>query len=443
MRGRLPGACDQEFPTLGTGTSTTHGPVEAALIGLLAGRPGAVTERMLEHAGDRHHLVTLCRRHAVHLLAADLLRTPAGGGLRAPHPVLAELESDKDRRCSFLLSAEAGACAIHQALGDCEIPFCLLKGLALVHTLYSANPLQRCLGDIDILVPDARMDATLSAFQQAGCRIAAHTSDTEAIRRFGHKVCLVSRGPAPVTFDVHFRPLGKKLFERTARMPGEDFFAGSTQCHIAGRAFRVPDPDLHLLYLCVHLSLQHHLASLNWLYDIKAFTAGPVAWDRLVARTHAYRVCRAVRMSLLAARELLDAEVPEHVIDALSAGRPGLIGRVWQASRRDGANIIARTHDYRQRTIMGKFARMFSEALLVDRATDRWRCVAEWVFPAPLHLRTAYRVRGVHRLLLCYLVHPFVLAAMAVALVLSTAGYVCEQARRRLGLRPRWKPTAG
>lgn len=421
--------------------SSSSPSVAAVVVGLLAGRPSGAFPRLFDDDEQTRRFVAVSRAHAVHLLVADRLRQEGLAESESARRAVAALEQDKPLRGACLLAAEARLGVIRRALAEADIPFCLLKGLALIHTLYRDHPLWRCLGDIDILVPENRMDATITAFRAAGYRIAEHKRDIEAIRRYGHKICFSADGPAPDTFDVHFRPLGKKLFAPTARLSTDVFFRDPAACPIGGAMVLIPNPELHFLYLCLHLALQHHLASLNWLYDLRMFTQNAPAldWDDFVARARAYRVGRAAATSLQAARDILDAAVPPDAMAGLLPRPPGLVAGLWIGSRLDAANVVNRRHEYRQRTVLGKFARMFSEVLLIDGDADRRRSVLRWVFPDPLFFRAAYRVQGRVRILLCYLVHPLVLLAMGVSIVLLTIGYAVEAASRRRGTDFRWK----
>ena len=405
------------------------------VIGLLASRPQSVPRGWLDADARRERLVAICRAHAVHLAVADCLRREPDGNQPCVARVIDTLEADKVLRGACLLGADARLAAIHQALAERDIPCCLLKGLALVHTIYKANPLSRCFGDIDILVPEQHLDATLDVFQGQGYRVAEHKRDIQALRHYNHKICFLAEGAVPNTVDVHFRPIGKKLYEQTARLPTDAFFAGPHTVDIRGARIRVPAPELHVLYLCVHLSLQHHLAALNWLYDLRIFAQREPSldWDDVVARARDYRTCRAVAASLIAARSILDAPVPPDAIARLLPSDPGPVTRVWMHSRMHVDNVISRKHDYRQRTLAGKFARMSSEVLLIDRAADRWRSVRRWVLPEPFLLRATYRVQGRVPLFLCYVVHPFVLLAMGFSLVRLTLGYWIEACKRGQG----------
>lgn len=238
-------------------------PAEAALLDLLAGRARTLPAWLCRDSAAVRHLVGICRTHAIHHLTAGLLRDGGGPSSPAESRLLEELENDQAGRWAFLLAADVTACALADALQPRGIPFCLLKGLALAHTLYRETPLRRCFSDIDILIPEVHFDEAVAAFLELGYRLAAHKTDLAAIRQYGHKLTFVPQTAGPSSVDVHFRPLGKKLFDRTTRLDTPLFWAHRAECTIDGRPFMIPAPELHLIYLCVHLSLQHHLASLN------------------------------------------------------------------------------------------------------------------------------------------------------------------------------------
>jgi hypothetical protein len=123
--------------------------------------------------------------------------------------------------------------------------------------------------------------------------------------------------------------------------------------------------------------------------------------------------------------------VPPAVLRDLEPRRAGIAAGWWMASRLDGKHIVARVHDYRQRTVLGKMSRMFSEVLLMDRRADRWLNTARWLAPGPKFLRTSYRAPRDWRVVFWYLLHPLVVCMMGVALVLLTARYASEALLRR------------
>jgi len=404
--------------------------VEAtALVDLLAGRCAGLPDCVVDDEAGRQRFVSLCEAHAVQHLVAGLLRDGAGGVVPEEQiPLVTALEAGMDERCALLMATESQLRALAEAMEGGNTPFWLLKGVALIGTVYRETPLRRLFGDADILVPEEHFDRTVELCEGLGYRLAEHKRDIEAVRRYGHKLFFIPPYGRGCGLDIHFRPLGKKLFEPTARIDCSVFRENTSECELAGRRFSVPAPELHLLYLCVHLSLQHHLASLGWQHDIRAFPAAlpELDWDRFVELAGTCRVRRAVWLSLEAASRILDAEIPEGVTAALRPAEPGLLTRLWCASWLDPANIVAKTHHFRQRSLPGKAARMYSEVLLIDDDRERWSSVLKWFLPDPVFFRASYRVSGWWRLALCYLMHPVVVTAIVVMLAARSARYLVE-----------------
>lgn len=405
-------------------------PPERTVIDILSDRRPDVLSEVLENRQDRQRFVHTCKTHAVQQLVAGLLRQSLPSLPDSVGGLIAELEAGSDERTALLLAAGAQLYKLAEMLDARGVPFCLLKGIALVNTVYRETPLWRPFGDVDILAPEAYFDQVISIFLGLGYKLAAHKQDVQAIRKYGHKLCFLPPARGMYDMDVHFRPIGKKLFERTARLDTDLFWVYSSSCRIEGRQFTVPALELHLLYLCVHLSLQHHLASLGWLYDIKKFTScREFDWDSLVRLARTCRVERAVWLSLKAAQDMLSADVPSDVVSALSPRNPGTATNIWFASLLDRSNIMARVHHYRQKRLLGKVSRMFQEVLLIDRRGDRWRGVLRWLLPDPMFFRTSYGIKGAWRIFLCYLIHPLVVIGMAIAVGLLTVKYARERHR--------------
>ena len=409
--------------------------VEDCVLGVLSGRHARFPQPFPGSPRDRRHFLRICERHAIRYAVADELRACYDQDPEPVRALLESLESDREERHALLLAADAQLCEAGAVLRDRAIPFYLLKGIALVHTLYREAPLRRSFRDIDILIPEEHYRSALDAFRTAGYRLAAHKQDIEALARYNHKLCFVPENRRPFNLDVHFRPIGKKLFEQTSGLITELFHRHAESISINDRPFGAPGRELHLLYLCVHLSLQHHLASLKWLYDILSFSrASGLDWDTLIRMAETCRVRRAVALSLRGAREILGARIPDQALRALRPRREGIVTGCWHASRLAPSNVVAGVHHYKQARLEGKAARMFSEILLIDRTADRWRSIGRWVFPPPMFFRASYGAKSTWRIALAYVIHPLVVPAMAVAVLFLTVRYAVE---RRRGVRLR------
>lgn len=122
-------------------------------------RPSAVGSqptRGVSGSLDWERFLDLCSWHRVSGLVHEAM-SPRGGPVEMPEWVSARLERRYERaaRRAIRLNHELGR--VLSALVDRGIEVVLLKGAALVHTVY-ADPALRPMGDLDLLVPEDRLD---------------------------------------------------------------------------------------------------------------------------------------------------------------------------------------------------------------------------------------------------------------------------------------------
>jgi len=398
------------------------------VIDVLAGRPVRVPDDVSVDFWSE--VSDICFRHGAHRIVAHRL-TAAGEAVPADarRELVIELEQDQPRGEACLMAAVRQLVETGQALDSARIPFMPMKGIVLVHTIYGNEPLLRVFGDIDILVPEDRYDETISCLTEHSYTLAPHKRDTAALRNYGHKLTFFPSTPAYCDLDVHFRPVGKKLFGPAAALDASEFWHAPDTCRIGGTTFHVPRKECCLLYLLVHLSVQHQLASLAWLYDIKRFVEfhKDLDWDAFIALATKTRTKRACWIGLLAARSILESDVPEQVMKTLAPARLGFVGRCWFAALLNRVNLVERVHHYRQKQLLGKISRMVFEVFFIDDSARR-RCAAvNWLFPKPGFLRVSYRARHGWQLAAYYLLHPLFVLVMPIAIAVVTMKYARER----------------
>ena len=200
-----------------------------------------------------------------------------------------------------------------EALSSADAPAMLLKGAALVESLYP-DPALREMLDLDILVPQARLDAANAALAAIGYRPASplHSErDTPAWTRVHHH-------HDPALVDEH-RIAAVELHHHVAMAQERRHFDISGMWE---RAQPVAGPPPHLLpsredlllHVCLHFTRSRLAGSyrlggsggaLAQLCDI-AWIIGrePPDWAALVVAARSYGVDARVFLALFAAHEL-------------------------------------------------------------------------------------------------------------------------------------------
>jgi hypothetical protein len=221
-------------------------------------------------------------------------------------------------RSLFLRSATA---AVNSALDRAEIPAMLLKGAALVETVY-ADPGRREMLDIDLLVHDDRLAEATAALREIGYgpTPGPFTTGAEVVVSNGqvavethHDEALV--GPDHLTaIELHRRI--------TVSGEGSNFDVDSMWPRartVPATGHLVPSPEDLLIHVCFHFTRnrlggrarrRHTGGALAQLMDINLLVRGEaVDWDRLAGTAQAGGLGTRVFLGLFAASEL-GAPVP-------------------------------------------------------------------------------------------------------------------------------------
>lgn len=249
---------------------------------------------------DWHRLSPLLHRHL-----------DGGGG--APPRVVAALEERYFSNAARNLFVGASLRRVLEALAAADVPAMLLKGAALVESVYP-EPAMREMLDLDILVPLARLDAANGALAALGYRRASAPRDARDMPAWmrvnhHHDPALVDdQQIAAVELHHHVALADERTYFDITGMWRRAHPSASRPSHL------LPAREDLLLHACLHftrsrLGGSYDLAgsggALAQLGDI-AWIVGRDAldWDALVATTRAYRLDARIFLALFAAHEL-------------------------------------------------------------------------------------------------------------------------------------------
>lgn len=180
--------------------------------------------------------------------------------------------------------------ALDDSLGAGNGQALVLKGGALLHTVYRAHPSLRPLSDVDLLVRDDSIDEVLSAcgFTRSGPGVWSRDQ---------------------LTFDVH-----RHLVEGRIRSRAQAFRFDEQELWDASeplaefRHLRVLSPVHHFLYLAVH-AVKHAHARLIWLVDL-ALLLPTVDLDVLLRTARTTGCHRVLAYTFACLQRLFDVPVP-------------------------------------------------------------------------------------------------------------------------------------
>lgn len=186
----------------------------------------------------------------------------AAGELTAPESVSAALRSAY-RSCALANTAlELGTSVLTRSLVAAGIPVLLLKGAALVRTVYR-DPGRRSMGDVDLLVPPERWRQALEVVDRVGAR-PVDAPDRPATLRHFHEVHL--RLAAGGLVDLHRQLVPRPLFKVD---PGELFTTAGEEPD----GVRVPAPEALFVSLALHAAKDGFFLPLRSVVDGLALIA--------------------------------------------------------------------------------------------------------------------------------------------------------------------------
>lgn len=259
-------------------------------------------------------------------------------------------------------------------LGAAGVDVFVLKGAALLHTLYG-DPGLRPMTDVDLLVDESRRDALATTLHDAGYRRAPFYPDT-----FSNGVTVL---------DVHDHLLGAERIHSRA----EIFATGQRALLADYRTLQVGDcpakalgAPQEVLYMCLHL-LKHNAERLLWLIEINELVdrLHDNEWETLTRLAAETGQERPVRQVAFLARLLLEDQATARLRLCAEQPRLGRFERRVLSRRacRGSLPIWAPLVYFSpQRGVRRRFVSMFESLfprpailrqIFQDRQTGLWR----------------------------------------------------------------------
>ena len=271
-------------------------------------------------------LVRQARR--ANLLATLALRLQ--GRVNAPAPVLPHLLSAQLLAERQRVAVNWEVQCIQQALAATGVPVVLMKGTAyLMAGLPAADG--RLFGDVDIIVPQARLADVETALLRHGWE----SSDTSAYdqryyREWMHEIPPMHHRRRGSVIDLHHA-----ILPRTARIRADS-------ATMMAAAVPVPDhpglltfaPTDMVLHSATHLFHEGEFDNgLRDLFDLDAllrhFGRDAAFWDELPARAQRLGLMRPLHHALRYATSMLNTPAPPKVLAEVGTGGPGPLTQWW------------------------------------------------------------------------------------------------------------------
>ena len=199
---------------------------------------------------------------------------------------------------------------IRRAFRDVDLPLLALKGAA-----YAAARLPVALGrpsaDVDILVPEQRLDEATRALEAHGWQfLPLNPYDEQYYRRWMHELPPMVHRDREAALDVHHR-----ILPRTGRLHPDSSRLLSQAVPSPEEGISTLSPEHMTLHACVHLFQDGEVTgALRDLVDIdgllRHYGTAPEFWQALCDEAEALGLRRPTVYALEAASRILDTPVP-------------------------------------------------------------------------------------------------------------------------------------
>jgi hypothetical protein len=279
----------------------------------VAGRLPQLRSR-IGQAVDWERLVQLASWHRMLPLLHDRLRSL--GWANVPVAVAAELRREFLLNASLSLSRTGTLLDLLGALESEGIPALPYKGPALAAQVYG-NVALRQVGDLDVIV--RRQDALrardlLFARGYRSLRpLKPGVAEFMVRSRYHETLC----HPALAPVELHWAFTNADV---AFPLELDDLLPNAREVTVGGRPIRVFGDEDQILILSVH-GAKHRWSRLEWLCSFAELIRGSrtLDWDRIALRARATRIERRLLLGLHLAAEVLDAPVPDGLIEKARA----------------------------------------------------------------------------------------------------------------------------
>ena len=271
---------------------------------------------------------------------------------------------------------------ILQIFREGEIPVIVLKGAALLETVYPDIGL-RPITDLDLMVH--RKD--LPEIKEGLSRLGYENSEA-------YPEDFVKEG---LMIDLHWELINVTRVgsrAKACKIEISDFWQNSQALRISGMETRVLSPEYLLIDLCLHLVFHHGLSGLVWFIDIAEvlrFYQEEIDWDKFVNKVGKYGIEKPLYYALLCVKEILEAPIPEGILDSLRPAREGFLEKKFLHSILNKEDI--------------ENARFFFTLVLMESLPDRIRFLRQIVLPSPGVLAAIYSIPPSRPAFPYYLLH--------------------------------------
>jgi hypothetical protein len=285
---------------------------------------------------------------------------------------------------------ESLACLFNQA----DIPTVVLKGACFALTIYPDLGL-RPMGDLDILIPKAKLDEAVQIAKTLGYQNIFPDASPGLRDLLNHEICLQKTGEYSTTLELHHSLVADKSF--TYAVPVDWFWSQTELLDVSLQTrfenLRMLTPTAQVLYAASHAMLQHggKDAPLRWFYDLDRLInlyAERINWDLLLSQAKVFEWSSALDAALSQTYAYFNTPIPDSVRASLSGYFDRHQKLVALLKIKPVTHILEERQKLQSLNFYGRFRLVLA---LIAPSPDymRWRypIKSSWMLPAYYFIR--------------------------------------------------------
>jgi hypothetical protein len=214
------------------------------------------------------------------------------------------------------------------SLAGAGIPLIILKGLPLACSLYP-DPALRPSFDLDLLIRPADLAVALEVLTHGGYTLAARVARYPASTLLRLDSEIVLQHPRRMPIELHW---AISPDDYPFRVDPELMWRSRTVIEMGGALVPVLGRECQLVYLTVH-GAKHAWARLLWLGDLARAIDRGIDWNEALRLAAETGCTRPLLLGLLLSHDLLEAAVPEAILDQARSDR-AVVAAAGEASAR-------------------------------------------------------------------------------------------------------------
>ena len=286
-------------------------------------------------------LADLARHRLVGLFAAHVQRS------QVAWPA-AFTERLRRERILALLNGNAFAedlSRILAALRAAGLAVIVLKGWALIPTLYHNDPSQRTFSDADLLIPLAAADQGERVLRDQGYDACDETWPGFCRRYDIHLHLSKSQPVSPIhqrfPNELHWGLMHIPFLNQRIDLAG--LFQRAVPLQIQGQAAFALAPEDHLVYTCAHLLHHRQAFVLSRWFELACWLRqheGQLDWQAVLERAQQWRLGMGIQYAFTTLETLWPGILPAGIFDKVRSLRAGFIERAIHHLEETGSPVL-------------------------------------------------------------------------------------------------------